>query len=161
MFGLKMKLAIGVAAAAVALSTLGCTKEQGSEEAFCREVAKAPTIDSVVSGFTDADPGELDKRLADAAKSYEDIANAAPGEIRGEVDTVVRLVDAVIDAVKDHSDDPEVVADQVRNAVVDNPGSIKAAASIAIYAANNCSLELNPTVDDEPETATTTTTTAP
>ena len=159
MFGFKMKLAIGVTAAALAFSTLGCTKEQGSEKAFCREVANAPTIDSVVSGFTDADQGELDKRLADAAEAYDDIAKAAPGEIRGDVDTVVRLVDAVIDAVKDHSEDPEVVAEQVRNAVVDNPGSIKAAASIAIYAANNCNLELNPTVEDGPTSSTTSTTT--
>ncbi len=150
-----MKLALGVATMALACSTVGCTKEQGSEKAFCRKVAKAPTIDAVISGFTNADTGELDARLADAATSYEDIAKAAPGEIRGDVDTVVRLVDAVIDAVKDHSDDPEVVAKQVRNAVVDNPGSIKSAAAVASYAADNCKLELNPTVGDGPTSSTT------
>lgn len=149
---LGQKLAIGIATMACTAIAVSCTKDQGSEQAFCRQVAKAPTVDSVVSGYTDAEGSELDARLADAASAYADLAKVAPGKIRGEVNTVVRLVDAVIAAVKEHREDPEVVADRVRAEVVNNPGSIKASIAVATYAADRCKLELNPALSDRPTT---------
>ena len=80
---LGQKLAIGIATMACTAIAVSCTKDQGSEQAFCQQVAKAPTVDSVVSGYTDADAGELDARLADAASAYANLAEVAPGKIRG------------------------------------------------------------------------------
>ncbi len=143
-----------IAVAAVALAgllataTASCTQDQGSEKAFCKQVGKAPTVESVVAGFTNADPGELQARFGEATDAYAGLRDAAPSEIRDDMGTVADLVDAVVAAVKENRDDPEAVADQVRAAVKDHPGAIKATVTVAAYAAGHCNLQLNPSVDE-------------
>jgi hypothetical protein len=140
-----LTLALGIGGAA-------CTKEDGSTADFCREIRQAPTLDSVVSGFADVDADELDQRLDDAAEAFDSVERSAPGAVRGDVETMVELVDAVIASVKAHKDDPEAAAAELRELVADHKGAARASLNVARYASRECDLALNPT--EEPTTTT-------
>lgn len=133
----------------LASAIAGCTDDGGSEDAFCREVRSLPPLDSVINGFSEADPGQLETRLTRASSAYEDLRAAAPSEIRGSVGDMVDLVDAVLDAVEANRDDPEAAVDALRTAVVENPDAPLASRRVVDYAADSCDVVLNPTLDAE------------
>lgn len=145
----KTAAIVAATAATMALGSVGCTADSGSEEAFCRQVKDLPPLDSVITGFSEADPAELAERLESAAASYAELRDAAPGEIRESVRAVVDLVDAVIEGVGRNPDDPEATADELRAAVVDHPGAPLAAARVVDYAQEHCDLQLDPSLDEE------------
>ncbi|MEO6989572.1 MAG: hypothetical protein ABI239_13105 [Aquihabitans sp.] len=140
------------AAATVALvamlSMIGaaCTdSDDGSDEAFCARLAEAPALSTVIDGFTSASPDDLDQRLSQAAESYSKLRDAAPSEVDDEVDTLVDLVDAVIDAVRTNPEDPVAAADQVRSVVGQHPDAATASETVTEYASRTCKIELGTT----------------
>lgn len=143
---------MAVTVAALALGLVGCSEDGGSEKAFCRQVKELPPLDSAISGFSDADPTELAKRLDATAASYAELRDAAPKEIRGSVGEVVDLVDAVIGAVQSHPNDPEAAADELRSAVAEHPDAPQASTRVVDYAADQCDVALNPTLDAPTDT---------
>lgn len=136
------------AAASLLVGGAACTRDQGSDEAFCKEVRRTPTLESVVSGFADADPEELATRLDAARDAFERLRRSAPDAIRGDVGSVVDLAGEVITAVEDHHDDPEAVAAQVRKAVDRHDDAAKASTKVVAYAKKTCGVDLNPVVDE-------------
>lgn len=140
-----------------------CGDDSGSEEAFCRQVTDLPPLDAAIDDFSEADATELGRRLSSTAEAYDALRDAAPDDIRGSVDEVVDLVDAILDAVEADAEDPEKVADALRDAVLEHPGAADASTRVVAYAADRCDVQLNPMLDDEPTTtapgASTTTTT--
>lgn len=123
-----------------------CTKDQGSTEAFCREVRLVPPLASVVSGYAEADPATLDQRLDEAAAAYRRLADAAPSDVRGDVRTMTDLVDAVLDAVRANDGDPDATAADLRAAMKRHEGAQAASLAVAAFARTHCDVELNPTV---------------
>ncbi len=155
MVGVRTRVTTGaMAVAALVAGLTGCTDDGGSPEAFCKAVKAVPSLESVVTGFDDADRTELTARLDAAEDAYGELRSTAPGEIDDDVDDVVDLVDAVIDAVRRHRADPEAVAAQVRRSVGDHPDAAAAATRLGDYGSKTCKVELNPVV--EGDTATTT-----
>ncbi|HEX2575119.1 MAG TPA: hypothetical protein VHK88_02150 [Aquihabitans sp.] len=144
----RRALLAALGCASLALAAAACTDDVGSEEAFCDRVATVPPLATLLTGFDDADPAELSRRLDSASSAYDDLRDAAPQEIRDDVGEVVRLVQAVIDAVEADADDPEAAADRLRAAMADHRGGEAAALEVAAYASDRCGVELNPTVDD-------------
>jgi hypothetical protein len=137
---------------ALGIGGVACSKDQNaSSKAFCRKLRQAPTLDSVVSGFADVDADELDKRLDAASTAFHDLNDSAPGAVRGDVKTMVELVDTVIASVKSHKDDPEAAAAELRTVVAKHKDAARASLNVARYAARECSLSLNPS---EPTTTT-------
>lgn len=128
----------------LAFGVPACSRQQGSQAAFCREVRQAPDLRATLSGFSDADPAELGTRLTTAREAYERLRRAAPGPIRSDTREVVALVDDIIAAVYDHPDDPDAVVSQARRSVAARPGAAEAARSVTAYAARACNLELDP-----------------
>jgi hypothetical protein len=124
-----------------------CSRDKGSDEAFCKEVKRTPTLESVVSGFADADPEELATRLDAARDAYGRLRRSAPSGVRGDVGPVVDLAEEVIAAVDDHHDDPEAVAAAVREAVDRHEDAEASSARVAAYAKKACGVDLNPVVE--------------
>lgn len=131
-------------AAILTLGAVACTSDPGSEEAFCDQVGEVPTMGVLLSGFADADPVELERRLDAGATAYEELRDAAPGEIRGRVSEVVDLVTAMIDAVRANPDDPDALATDLRAAVAEQPEIEQAATEVETYARTTCGVELGP-----------------
>lgn len=152
-----MAMAAAVVASSVAVAS--CTKDEGSVEAFCREVRVVPPLASVVSGFTEADQDGLARRLDDAAAAYGRLADTAPAEVRREVDDMVSLVDEVLDAVRGNGGDAEATAADIRKAMSAHTGAAASSAAVAAYARRHCEVDLNPTVPPD-ETSSPTSSTA-
>lgn len=135
----------------VAVSGVACTSDSGSREAFCAEVVTVPDLETVLTGFADTDPQTRDRRLREAGAAYEELRAASPGEIDGPVGRVVDLVEDLLETVGEHGDDPEVVIDELRSAMGDHEGVEVAAAEVVAYAAEQCDVALDPSIDvDEP-----------
>ena len=147
--------------AIVAVSSLlvACAKDPGSKAAFCREARRAPDLSATLNDFSQADSGELRRRLTAASDAYERLADAAPKQIRGDTRSVVDLVDEVIGAVRDHPDDPEAVTDQVRKVATASPKVAEATKAVNDYASKECNVELDPSQAPASAPAATTTTT--
>ena len=151
-------VAIALLAVLGALGATACSKNQGSQEAFCRQIRTVPPLAAVISGFANEDPTELQNRLGAARTAYAELGEAAPKEIAADVKTSIDLVDAVIDAVATQGDDPEAVATQVRRAVKANSGATAASTRVAAYAKKSCDVDVNPTVPPDAGSTSTTTT---
>jgi hypothetical protein len=154
-----------LAVALVAGVVSGCTSDGGSTEAFCAQVAKVPSLESVLSRFSEADTTVLDDRIDQARTAYADLAEAAPKAIDDETDEVVSLVDDILDAVEQHPTDPAKAATQLRKAMAAHKGIDADRAKVAAYAQKQCDVQLDPTLSEGTGTSSTTggtvTTTAP
>ncbi|MBX3315041.1 MAG: hypothetical protein KF906_12055 [Actinobacteria bacterium] len=136
-----------VALASIAtMSVTACGSDDGDSQSFCAALRSAPTLESVVSGFTALDGPELTRRLDRAAAAYDTVERTAPSEVDDEVETVVAVVDAVIEAVRNNPDDRRGAVAAVRTAISDHPDLDASAATIATYAHETCDLDLNPGV---------------
>ena len=144
---MRRTLAAATAILLLVLASTACSRDHGSKAAFCKEIKRVPSLDTVVQGFSDADPQELTARLKAANASYAALHKAAPKEIRGQVGEVEDLVDVVTTAVQDHHDDPEAAASQIRKAMASHPDAKKATVAVAKYAKANCDVDLNPTLN--------------
>jgi hypothetical protein len=131
-----------------ALVLSGCSKDEGSQEAFCAQVAKVPSLEATLSRFSEVDADVLADRIEKARAAYHDLEDAAPGQIDGETAAVVDLVDAVLDAVLEHPDDPEQAAAQLREAMDDHAGVDDDRAAVAAYAADECGVTLDADLAD-------------
>jgi hypothetical protein len=143
-----------------ALAPAGCSRSKGSTEAFCAQVKQVPSLESVLDRFSEADPAVLADRIVKARHAYDDLADAAPGEIRDEARDVVALVDAVLQAVEDHPTDPAAAAKQLRAEVADHPKATASRQKVAAFAQDECHVRLDPTLAPSSGAPTTTTTAA-
>ena len=62
---------------------------------------------------------------------------------------------AVIDGLRANDADPEAAAADLRAAVDDHPDAVTSSLAVADYARNQCNVELNPTVPEDPTVTTT------
>ncbi len=146
-----------------ALALAGCTDDGGATGDFCAEVKALPSLEAVLSRFSDSDPDVLDERIEQARDAYHQLADAAPTEVAAATEDVVDLVDAILDAVADHPDDPTAAADQLRAAVAEHPDVEASRTKLAAFAEDRCDVELDPTLsgsDDDGGATTTTGSTA-
>ncbi|MEO6630003.1 MAG: hypothetical protein ABIP03_15715 [Aquihabitans sp.] len=150
-------VAMTLLAALGAVGVGACSKDQGSQAAFCRQIRTVPPLASVISGYANEDPTELQSRLGAARLAYTQLGEAAPKEIADDVEISLDLVEAVIDAVATKGDDPEAVAAQIRRVVKADTGASAASTRVADYAEKNCNVDLNPTVPPDAGARATTT----
>ena len=134
--------AFAVAATMVAVLP-ACSKKDPSLADFCHAVKQAPSLESVVSRYTQAESDELATRLATARRAYRDLVDASPDDIHDDVAKVVDLVDVVIDAVKAHPTDSTAVADQLRTNAAKVKGAEAATTRVDAYATKHCGFDLD------------------
>ena len=126
-----------------ALLVSGCTGDGGSTEAFCDKVDEVPSIEAVLSRFSEVDADVLADKVEKARAAYHELEDAAPGEIDGETAAVVSLVDDIFDAVIEHPDDPEEAAAQLRAAMDEHEGVDDDRAAVTAFAADECGVTLD------------------
>lgn len=163
MTGLPRRRSVGIPArlarlggagvlAVLAVAVPACSDDGGSVEAFCDEVRRVPSLESVVSRFNEVEPTNLADRIAKAREAYQRMADAAPSAIDGQADAVVALVEEVLDAIEAHPDDPEAAAEAVRTAMADHEGVADDRDELVTYAEAECDVVLDPPVADGPTT---------
>lgn len=143
--------------AAVAVFTgpvlVGCSKNSDDTAAFCAAIAAAPSLDSILRGFTDQEPLTLTRNLDEAQEAYGRVRDTAPAGITDETEALVEVVDLVIDAVRENPDDRRSVLETVQTAMATKDPVDDDAALIAETARDRCGIDLNaglvPTVDDD------------
>lgn len=143
--------------AAVAVLTgpalVGCSKTSEDPAAFCAAVSAAPSLDSILRGFTDQEPLTLTRNLDEAQEAYARVRDTAPADIADETAALVEVVDLVIDAVRENPDDRRSVLEAVQTAMATTDPVDEDAALIAETARDRCGIDLNaglvPTVDDD------------
>jgi hypothetical protein len=139
-------LAAGLAALVLSTSAAACTDDDtGSVAEFCKQVKRLPPLDTVLRGYSGLDAQELQARLDAARTGYDDLADAAPGDIGDDVDRVAELVRLVVRAVADHPDDPDAVAREVQRGTREISGSATASQRVVAYAKDHCQVDLDPT----------------
>ncbi|CAN5159704.1 hypothetical protein BH20ACT3_BH20ACT3_10590 [soil metagenome] len=132
-----------IAAGLIALSAPGCSSDSGSQEAFCEQLPRVPALQTVITGFADADPEQLNRGLDEAAEAYDELRRAAPDDIDDTVDTVADLVDAVLETVSENAADPEQVSAELRAVTARHPGAQAATQEVVTYAAERCEVDLD------------------
>lgn len=146
---------MATATAALTLATsaglAACTDDPGSKADFCEQVAKVPSLESVLDRFNETDPEVLDERIANAREAYAELASAAPSAIDSETDSVVALVNDVLDAVEANPDDPAKAAEQLREAMDTHEDIDAAQVAVTAYALDECGIRLDATLGDETE----------
>ncbi|MCB0978770.1 MAG: hypothetical protein KDB02_15055 [Acidimicrobiales bacterium] len=138
---------VGVCLAGIALGTVGlvaCGSDGGSSKSFCAALRSAPTLESVVSGFTGLDAPELSRRLDRAASAYDTVESTAPDEIDDDVEVVVTVVNDVIESIRANPGDPTAAMNSVRRTIKDQKDLKGATARVSSYAKSECDLDLNP-----------------
>lgn len=143
-------------AACLLLLASGCSKDEGSTEAFCAQVKQVPALETVLDRFSEADPAVLADRIEQARTAYADLADAAPEEIAEPTEAVVDLVDATLDAVEDHPTDPSAASAQLRKAVAASKGIDADRKEVAAFAQDRCDVRLDATLGGSTTTTTTT-----
>ena len=154
---LPRAVALTSVAALLVTGAAGCTDDGGSTTAFCARVKEVPALETVLDRFTEADPTVLDDRIEKARTAYDDLAEAAPKQIADETDSVVDLVDEILDAVQQNPTDPDKASDQLRKAVAAHQGIDADRAAVAAFAQDHCDVQLDATLSSGPSGATTTT----
>lgn len=134
------------------LGTTACSGGGGGDtNAFCAAVAAAPSLDSIVRGFTEQEPVELSRNLVTADDAYQQIVDTAPSDIRDETETLMAAVGVVIGAVRENPDDRASAQRMIRGAL-EELGSVDDEARIVNDAiAARCDLDLNAGSLDAPE----------
>ena len=131
-----------------ALLVSGCSGDSGSTEAFCDKVDEVPSLEAVLSRFSEVDAEVLADKVEKAREAYHELEDAAPGEIDGETAAVVSLVDDIFDAVIEHPDDPEQAAAQLRAAMDEHEGVDDDRAAVTAFAADECGVTLDADLAD-------------
>ena len=128
----------GAAAMAAALSLLACAKEEGSAEELCTAVASSD-VTSVFRGFDPTDPqGSLEK-LRTARVELGDLHDAAPDEVRDDLQTEIDYVQALIDTLEQvEQGDATEAALQIQAVTDAHPGVDDASANLAVFAEEEC-----------------------
>lgn len=142
----------------LAAAASGCSKPSGSTEAFCAQVKRVPSLETVLDRFSEAEPAALSDRIEKARTAYDDLAEAAPKQIAEATDQVVSLVDALLDAVEEHPTDPAKASAQARKAVAAHKGVEADRAEVAAFAQDRCDVRLDATLTGGSTGSTTTTT---
>jgi hypothetical protein len=137
------RLAAACAAALVLVGAPACSDDDGgSREAFCAALPRTPDLATVLDDLDGTPPAELEPRLDDGVDRFRDLEDAAPDQIRDEVGRVADVVEEILDVVREHADDREVLRDEL----TERDGRLlavgPAAQRVVDYARRACGVEL-------------------
>lgn len=135
-------LVAGVLAAGILVA--GSRDGGGSEEAFCAALPDVPPLGSVLDQLESQDRDAAQGSLAATVERYEELDDAAPSEINGDVATVVALVTEIADALAVDAEDPVTAGERLAAIDPDTEEVAESAERIATYAAERCDIVLNP-----------------
>jgi hypothetical protein len=118
---------------------VSCRDDDGSAESLCRAVAEGEEISTTFQGFDPSDPEAALDQLRTARVTLGEVRDAAPGEVRDDLDVEIAYVDALSDALEPVAPgDASEAALQVQAVTDAHPQVDEAAAELAAYADREC-----------------------
>ena len=130
--------------AAVVLTSVtaaACSDNSGSAEALCTAVRADRSTATVFNGFDPTNRDAALVQLREARVTLGELRDAAPGEVRDDLDVEIDYVQALIDQLEalDPGADPAQAAEVVRQVTEEHPDVDDAAAALVAFSAENCS----------------------
>ena len=134
-----LRRAAALCAVALVASGGGCSEDGGSAEELCAAVRRDPTTLSVFSGFDPSDASGALNRLRTARVSLGELRDAAPDEVRDDLDVEIAYVQALIDGLSSlEGTDAADAVEVVRQVTEDHPDVDEAAAELVAFSAEHC-----------------------
>ena len=123
----------------VLVASLGaCTDDEGSTDELCAAVAEEG-ITTTLQGFDPTDPEAALDQLRDARVKLGDLLDAAPDDVRGDLQTEIDYVQALVDVLESvEPGDATESALQIQAVTDAHPGVDEAAADLAAFAEEEC-----------------------
>ncbi|MET0904381.1 MAG: hypothetical protein ABWZ52_14175 [Acidimicrobiales bacterium] len=126
------------AAVVAALALAACSEDEGSADELCKAVAESE-VTAVFQGFDPTDRDSALDQLRTARVTLGDLHDAAPGEVRDDVQVEIAYVQALIDALEAVEPGDATEATLQIQAVTDaHPGIDEAAANLTAFAEEEC-----------------------
>lgn len=121
------------------VALLGCSDDEGSADELCAALAQA----DVTGLFADFDPTETESaldQLRTARVQLGQLHDAAPGEVRDDLQVEIDYVQALIEGLEQvPAGDPTAAAVEVQAVTDAHPDVQAAAEDLEAFAADHCS----------------------
>ncbi|MFL6204216.1 MAG: hypothetical protein ACJ739_02605 [Acidimicrobiales bacterium] len=115
-----------------------CAKDEGSTEELCAAVSE-DGVSTTLEGFDPTDPEAALDQLRDARVTLGDLLDAAPGEVRDDLQTEIDYVQALVEALEGvEPGDATESALQIQAVTDAHPDVDEAAADLAAFAKERC-----------------------
>lgn len=126
--------------AAVLLMVAGaCGGDEGSAEELCTALRANPGVASTFSGFDPSDQRQALEQLRSARVTLGELRDAAPGDVRDDLDVEIDYVQALIEGLEQVEDgDATAAVEVVRQVTAEHPQVPDASATLAAYSAESC-----------------------
>jgi hypothetical protein len=120
------------------LVLVACSEDDGSAEELCAAVAEAD-VTGVLQGFDPTDPEAALAQLRDVRVTLGELLDAAPEEVRDDLQVEIDYVQALIDVLEGvQPGDATESALQVQAVTEAHPDVDDAAADLALFAEDEC-----------------------
>ena len=134
-----VRRAAALCAVALVASGAACSDDDGSAEELCAAIRRDPATLSVFSGFDPSDAGDALDRLRTARVSLGELRDAAPSEIRDDLDVEIAYIQALIDGLSSlEGTDAADAVEVVRQVTEEHPDVDGAAAELEAFSAEHC-----------------------
>ena len=128
----------GLAVAALWAVLAACNEDEGSSEELCAAVAEDGVV-TTLRGFDPTDPEAALDQLRDARVKLGDLLDAAPDDVRDDLQTEIDYVQALVDVLESvEPGDAAESALQIQAVTDAHPGVDEAAADLAAFAEEEC-----------------------
>jgi hypothetical protein len=154
----RLALACAVVAA-VGAGAPACSDSGGSKEAFCEQIAQVPSFRSIFDTYDPADPAAARAQLNAAVEQLHALQDAAPGEVRDDVETVADVAERLVKALGEIDPaDPLSGLEGLDNLQADFDAVEEASTNVATYTQSQCGITLDTAPPTTPLTTPTTAT---
>ena len=134
-----VRRAAALCAVALVASGAACSDDEGSAEELCAAGRRDPTTLSGVAGCAPSGAADALDRLRTARVSLGELRDAAPSEVRDDLDVEIAYVQALIDGLSSlEGSDAADAVEVVRQVTEDHPGVDEAAAELEAFSTSHC-----------------------
>jgi hypothetical protein len=128
-----------IAVALLLLAAAACSDDEGSPESLCRAVAARGDVAATFQGFDPSDPEAALEQLRAARVTLGELHDAAPDEVRDDLQVEIDYVQALIDALEQvEPGDATEAALQVQAVTEAHPDVDAASAELAAFSEREC-----------------------
>ena len=117
----------------------GCGGDEGSAKELCTALRANPGVAATFTGFDPSDPRRALEQLRSARVTLGELRDAAPGDVRDDLDVEIDYVQALIEGLEQVDDgDATAAVEVVRQVTAEHPQVPDASAALAAYSAESC-----------------------
>lgn len=118
---------------------VACRDGGGSVDELCEAVRSDRSTAAVFSGFDPSDTERALEQLRQARLTLGELRDAAPAEVRSDIDVEIAYVQALVDGLTALTEpEPAQSVEVFRQVTADHPGVSEAAAELASFSNEHC-----------------------